>query len=1145
MSLPSPEARASNLFSVFAGMILIVGLVLSWWAANAARRQYLVEANLRFARFADRLSADIDRRANLPVYGLKGARGVYAASEQVTREEFAAYVASRELAVEFPGVLGIGFIERVARENLGAFVAAARADGADDFSVRASGEASDLYVVKYIYPREPNKAAEGYDVGSESIRRAAVEQAVRTGRPTFTARITLVQDARRRAGFHYLLPIFRNGQPASTPEERKAALLGLVYAPIVVDDLLADVVAGSDHLLDVEIFDGTKPSADTLILDSDDTLDANPPASQAGPTRGGHLFHRVDTIPIGGRIWTLVLTSTPAFEASVERRVPMLIGVAGTLATLLLVGTLFGLSLSRSRALTLARQMTASLRVAEAESRRLAMVASRTNNAVVIADPEGRIEWVNEGFTRLTGYVLHEVRGRIPGSFLRGPATDAVARAEMRDGIREGRGFHLEVVNYRKDGTDYWVDVEVQPLRDEAGRLTGFMSIESDITARKVAEQKLIAGEQRLRALTDHAPGVLFQLVVSAEGTLSVPLLSKGFRELFGRDPEPFMQRPARLVTLVPRASRRAVFASLEHALAHDQPWAHTFQVRASRGETHWVAVRSSVHAVPAGSRSWFGALADVTEQQHARQAAEQASVAKSQFLAMMSHEIRTPMNGVIGMTSLLLETKLTPEQVEFTEIIRNSGETLLTLINDILDFSKIESGHLDLENEVFNLPECVESALDLFAQRAAQKGVDLLYEIADGVPRELRGDVTRVRQVLVNLLGNALKFTERGEVELSVAPAEEADGRRLLRFSVRDTGIGIPPEAVGRLFRSFSQVDASTTRKYGGTGLGLAISKRLAEMMGGRMWVESAPGVGSTFHFTIAAEWVAPGPRRFLAGSRLSLHALRLLVVDDNAANRRILANLAAKWGLVASLYENGRAALDSIVAGARYDVGIVDMQMPAMDGLMLAHAIRALPQGGGFPLLLLTSMGHPFTEAERGLFSAILFKPAKPSQVFDTLARICGAAEPGVAALAAIPTPTPASDTRETHAERILLAEDNAVNQKVALHMLARLGYRADLAGNGLEALEALTRQAYDIILMDVQMPEMDGFEASRRIKAGPPSESGRHPWIIALTANAMEGDRERCLAAGMDDYLGKPMRATDLAAALARAREARAGR
>jgi CheY-like chemotaxis protein len=345
---------------------------------------------------------------------------------------------------------------------------------------------------------------------------------------------------------------------------------------------------------------------------------------------------------------------------------------------------------------------------------------------------------------------------------------------------------------------------------------------------------------------------------------------------------------------------------------------------------------------------------------------------------------------------------------------------------------------------------------------------------------------------------------------------------------------MGIPPEAHGRLFRSFSQVDASTTRKFGGTGLGLAICKNLVELMGGTLWFESSPGVGSTFRFTLGSEWVASGPRRFLPGARPDLNGLRLLVVDDNATNRRILANLAVKWGVIATLHESGPAALAALADGARFDLGILDMQMPGMDGMMLARALREHPHGA-FPLLLLSSIGHHFTEADLTPFATVLTKPAKPAQLFDALARI---ASPAPAPAAPVSAPLPALPAQPRD-ELVLLAEDNVVNQKVALHLLARLGYRADLANNGLEALAALERRHYDVILMDIQMPEMDGLEASRRIKAAPPVPGVRPPWIIALTANAMEGDREKCLQAGMDDYLMKPIRTGDLIAVLERAR------
>ncbi len=555
-------------------------------------------------------------------------------------------------------------------------------------------------------------------------------------------------------------------------------------------------------------------------------------------------------------------------------------------------------------------------------------------------------------------------------------------------------------------------------------------------------------------------------------------------------------------------------------------------------GHTTWASTTKKVLRDEEGNIiGTFGISRDITDRKHAEEAmrqaqldAEEASRAKSDFLANMSHEIRTPMNGIIGMTEVLLNTPLSPTQHEYAVLVKNSADSLLDLLNDILDFSKIEAGKLELDPFRFGLRDSLGDTLQTLAVRAATKGLELAYHIPPALPDSLVGDLGRVRQIIVNLVGNAIKFTEEGEVVVSVDAEETTADSIVLRISIADTGIGIAPEKQKLIFDSFNQADTSTTRQYGGTGLGLTISRQLVDLMGGAIWLESKPGKGSTFHFTVRLGVAEDAPP--LPGAPETLHGLPVLVVDDNGTNRQILKEMLESWELAPTLAASGSAAIDLLEAafedGRPYPLAVLDLMMPDMDGMELARQIRLRDRAGNPEILVLSSAGIPPAAAAQKEFriARYLTKPVKQSDLLDAIGDTLGVSTRDQFVRSSVTAPY--ESVNELH---VLLAEDGRVNQAVAVNLLTRRGHNVTVATNGSEAVRLANEQRFDAILMDVQMPELNGYKATAAIREND-NKAGRPPvHIIAMTANAMKGDRERCLAAGMDDYIAKPVRTDEL--------------
>ncbi len=680
--------------------------------------------------------------------------------------------------------------------------------------------------------------------------------------------------------------------------------------------------------------------------------------------------------------------------------------------------------------------------------------------------------------------------------------------------------------------------LRIEPLHDADGKISGCKAMALDITENKKIEYNLKNNLRYLETIIDTFPSPVFYkdsngVFLGCNTKFAGLIIGMPKDEIVGHSSQDLVK------SYSPRVAASQSKFDMD-LISRKGVQSYEINTKCTDGVFRNYDIYNAAFDDENGETAGIvGLMIDITgrnvlqmELINARKTAEEATRAKSEFLANMSHEIRTPLNAVIGLTGLLIDTPLSAEQRDFAETIRMSGETLLALINDILDLSKVEAGELDLEVQSFDLYKIIESALELISSKAYSKNIELLYKIDDKLPQSVMGDVTRLRQILVNLLANAVKFTDEGEIFVNVRLFNKSNGRHIIEFSVKDSGIGISGDQIENIFKPFKQADTSTTRKYGGTGLGLTICNKLAGMMGGKIWAESSPGDGSTFIFTITAE--AGDDISDIYAPEKILEGKRVLLVEDNGSNAEIVSSFLKKWNMKTAVFTSAKEALQRIGKENNYDIAVVDFTLPGMDGLQLVQEIKTNTDFKNLPVILMSNITVKQKQSDNSV-NMFLYKPVKPLLLKETMVRIFSGTEKRRTERAS--TGQLDLHMAEKHPLRILLAEDNLINQKVAAKMLEKIGYRLDTVANGLEAVKAVERQQYDVILMDVQMPEMDGLEATKMICDK--NLDSQKPRIIGMTAHALASDKERCLKAGMDDYVSKPVRMELLVKALAHAK------
>jgi PAS domain S-box-containing protein len=1099
-------------------LVFMLGMGLSVLATLWTYQNISDKAEAEFHRLSTRTSLEVAMRFDKPVYGLNGLRGLYATQTRVSRIDFSTHVATRNLPLEFPGVRGFGFIQRVQQADLATFVAAERADGAPDFAVHQLSDKThdDLYIVKLIEPAAQNAGAQGLDAGSEPSRRVAAEQAIGTGLPTISGGIKLVQDNKRTPGVLLYVPVYNQGTRPAEEAARRTSLVGLLYAPIVVQELLAgipDVVSG---LLDFEVYDSALNAPNgNLLFDADKHVAKG--ASEGVPLEANRRFSNRQALNLSGRQFTLSMNSTPQFDALIDRTVPLVVLVGGTLTTLLLSLLMHLQAGSQKKAERLAHAMTADLD-------RLAQVVKHSSNAAMLSDANGVITWVNEGFTRLTGYRLDEAVGKTPGELIGSEKGDHATIQKLLDAQASGTICRVEILNRAKDGHEYWIDTEIQPQFDADHKIIGFMEIGTDITALRQTQTRMELAQRDANSLLGTLN--LHAIVSVANRAGVITEVNDAFCNISGYSREMLIGQTHHIVNSGYHSPD--FFVDMWRDIANGYPWRGQVCNRAKDGSLYWVdtfiasymgddgvaekyvSIRTDITVsklaelelrkveatlrtnvalldsvlenLPCGlsvfdsnltlrtsnaefrrlldlpdsmggeplnrfediirfnaERGEYGKAStlnlaatvntiierarapavkhqfervrpndtaleirggpmpgggfittytDITQRHrvqlenqritealvHATHVAQEASKSKSQFLANMSHEIRTPMNAILGMLALLLKTSLTTSQADYAVKAEGAARALLGLLNEILDFSKIEANKMTLDLQPFRVDTLVRDLSVIVAANIGSRPLEVVFAVDPALPPYLVGDAMRLQQVLVNLSGNAIKFTPAGKVVVSIAVKGQDTHTVRLEFAVQDTGIGIAPDNQTRIFTGFTQAEASTTRRFGGTGLGLAISQRLVALMGGDLRLTSTLDEGSRFYFEVtlpyqrtlgdaAADTTDILPtQRLPTGPRLA--GLRVLVVEDNANNQQVARELLQLEGATVHLANHGQEAIDAIESSTftadsnpGFDAVLMDLQMPVMDGFTATHHIRHVMDLKDLPIIAMTA--------------------------------------------------------------------------------------------------------------------------------------------------------------------------------------------